>query len=392
MTGRDLIILAAGGTGGHVFPALALGQALLARGYRVALVTDNRGAAYPGLTDEIPRHVIAAGHLGGGMGARVRGVARLAQGFLQSARLLLSLRPIAVVGFGGYPSLPMMLAAGWTRRVTVIHEQNALLGTANRLAARQARAVALSVADTAGVTGAAAARSRVIGNPVRSEIAALAGAGYSIADDAPINLLITGGSQGAQIFGDVVPAAIGLLTPAQRGRLNITQQCREADIESVQSRYRELGVTADVRPFVDDMARALSTAHLVICRAGASTAAELTAAGRPAILVPLPTAAADHQTANAAALADSGAAWLLPQADATAETLARQLAEMLEKPQILAAAAAKSAALARPDAAMQLADLVVQAASARGRRAATGAGGNIAASDNADTKLCEAVR
>ena len=384
----SLILLAAGGTGGHVFPALALGQALVARGHRVALVTDARGAAYPGQEDTIPRHLIAAGHLGGSPAARLRGGLRLARGFAQSLGLLRRLKPAAVVGFGGYPSLPMMLAAGWTGRTTVIHEQNALLGTANRLAARRARAVALSVAETAG---APAARAQVIGNPVRAEIAALAGGGYTIADDGTVNLLVTGGSQGAKVFSDVVPAAVALLTPAQRGRLKVTQQCRAEDADGVRDQYATLGVAGDVRPFIDDMAGALRAAHLVICRAGASTVAELTAAGRPAILVPLPTAAGDHQTANAAALANAGAGWLLAQRDATADALAAQLGALLDTPQGLAEAAGKAAGLARPDAADRLADLVERVAGGIGRRA-TGAATDDGVAPKGDHRLCEAVR
>ena len=390
MTGQGTILLAAGGTGGHVFPALALGEALTARGFAVVLVTDRRGAAYPGLEDTIPRATIAAGHLGGGLGARLAGAARLLRGFGQSLALLRRFKPVAVVGFGGYPSLPMMLAAGWSGAATVVHEQNALLGTANRLAARRARAVALSVAETVGI-GGAADRTQVIGNPVRPEIAALAQGGYDAPDDGAFRLLVTGGSQGARVFGEAVPAALGLLTPAQRARLQVTQQCVAADADKVRESYRDLGVEAEVTPFIADMAGALRAAHLVICRAGASTVAELTAAGRPAILVPLPNAAADHQTANARALANAGAGWLVAQGDTTAAALATHLGTYMETPADLAAAAKNAGALARPDAATRLADLVAAVAGGA-RHGETPEAADQAGSDSSDHRLCEAVR
>ncbi len=354
-----LVAVAAGGTGGHVFPALALGQELVARGHEVALITDARGAAYGGAEDIIARHVIAAGHLSGTVLRRLGGGLRLAQGLMQSAALLRRLEPIAVVGFGGYPSLPVMIAAR-KRYLTIVHEQNALLGLANRIAARRAAAVALSVAETAGVPPEATTRTRLIGNPVRAEIAALAGGGYDAPTDA-VRILVTGGSQGATIFSDTVPHAVARLDEALRGRVRVTQQARPGEADTVRAAYAAAGVSADVVPFVTDMAAALRDAHLVICRAGASTVAELTVAGRPGILVPLPSAAGDHQTANGRALELAGAGWVAAQNTMTADSLGEMLAGLLTAPAKLQAAADAAAALAQPAAATRLADLIIDA-------------------------------
>jgi UDP-N-acetylglucosamine--N-acetylmuramyl-(pentapeptide) pyrophosphoryl-undecaprenol N-acetylglucosamine transferase len=285
----------------------------------------------------------------------------LAAGTLEARRILTRLEAAAVIGFGGYPSVPPILAARTLPRAhrpaTALHEQNAVLGRANRLLAPGADLLALSAADTARVP--ASARAQVVGNPVRPALAALVAQAYAPpAEDGAIRLMVLGGSLGARIFADVVPGAVAALPDALRARLVVTQQTRAEDLPRVESAYREAGVPADLSPFFGDIATRLAMAHIVVARAGASTVAELACAGRPSILVPLPHAIDDHQTANARSLASVGAAWLMPQTAFTADALARHLAAVLSNPPVLARAAAAAGKEARPDAARRLADLV----------------------------------
>jgi UDP-N-acetylglucosamine--N-acetylmuramyl-(pentapeptide) pyrophosphoryl-undecaprenol N-acetylglucosamine transferase len=266
-----------------------------------------------------------------------------------------------VVGFGGYPSVPPIIAARTLPRarrpVTALHEQNAVLGRANRLLSRGADLLALSVAETAHVPSGA--KAVVVGNPVRPALAALAGQAYAPpAEDGAIRLLVLGGSLGARIFADIVPAAVAALPEALRARLVVTQQTRAEDLPRVETAYRQAGVPADLSPFFGDIATRLAMAHLVIARAGASTVAELACAARPSILVPLPHAIDNHQSANARSLAAVGAAWVMPQSAFTADALARQFAAMADNPPVLARAAAAAAKEAHPEAARRLADLV----------------------------------
>jgi UDP-N-acetylglucosamine--N-acetylmuramyl-(pentapeptide) pyrophosphoryl-undecaprenol N-acetylglucosamine transferase len=358
------IVIAAGGTGGHLFPAEALAAELVARGERIALMTDARSAAYESQAfGNAERFVLrGAGLAGRGVKAAARGALALAAGTLEARRILLRLDAAAVVGFGGYPSVPPLIAARTLppgrRPATALHEQNAVLGRANRLLAPGADVLALSVADTAKVP--AAARIAMVGNPVRPALAALAGQGYAApTEEGVIRLLVLGGSLGARIFADVVPGAVALLPPALRQRLVVTQQTRAEDLPRVETAYREAGVPADLSPFFGDIATRLAMAHLVIARAGASTVAELACAGRPSILVPLPQAIDDHQTANGRSLDSAGAAWLLRQPDFTPASLAKHLSAMFANPPVLARAAAAAAGLARPDAARRLADIVL---------------------------------
>jgi UDP-N-acetylglucosamine--N-acetylmuramyl-(pentapeptide) pyrophosphoryl-undecaprenol N-acetylglucosamine transferase len=364
------IVIAAGGTGGHLFPAEALAAELVARGERIALMTDARSAAFESPAfGNAERFVLKGSGLAGrGAGAATRGALALAAGTLAARRILTRLEAAAVVGFGGYPSVPPILAAlslpRARRPATLLHEQNAVLGRANRLLAPRADRLALSVEETARVP--AGARAVVVGNPVRPALAALAGQPYAPpAEDGAIRLLVLGGSLGARVFADVVPAAIAALPEALRGRLVVTQQTRAEDLPRVETAYREAGVPADLSAFFGDIATRLAMAHLVIGRAGASTVAELACAGRPSILVPLPSAIDDHQNGNARALAASGAAWLMPQPGFTAEALARQLGAILPNPPVLARAAAAAAREAHPDAARRLADLVQETVAAR---------------------------
>lgn len=357
------IVIAAGGTGGHLFPAEALAAELVARGERIALMTDARSAAFDSPAfGNAERFVLrGSGIAGRGLRAALRGSLALAAGTLEARRILRRLDAVAVVGFGGYPSVPPIIAARTLPRgrrpVTALHEQNAVLGRANRLLAPGADLLALSVADTARVPPGA--RIAVVGNPVRPALAALAGQPYATpAEDGAIRLLVLGGSLGARVFADIVPAAIAGLPEALRARLVVTQQTRAEDLPRVESAYRAAGVPADLAPFFGDIATRLAVSHLVIARAGASTVAELACAGRPSILVPLPGAIDDHQSGNARALAAVGAAWLMAQGAFTAETLARHLATVLVNPAVLARAAEAAAREAHPEAARKLAELV----------------------------------
>lgn len=356
------IVIAAGGTGGHLFPAEALAAELLARGERVALMTDARSTAFDSPAFANAERFVLKGSGLSGRGAlrAAKGALALAAGTLQARGLLRDLHAAAVVGFGGYPSVPPLLAAltmlGGRRPVTVLHEQNAVLGRANRLLAPRADLLALSHTTTAGVP--AGARAEVLGNPVRPALAALAGADYP-GTEAALRLLVLGGSLGARIFADIVPAAIAALPEPLRKRLVVAQQCRPEDLARVRAAYDAAGVPAELSAFFPDVAGRLATAHLVVARAGAGTIAELACAGRPAILVPLPHAIDDHQQANARALAEAGAAIVMPQATLTPAALAGQLAALLADQRGLARAAASAAKLARPEAARRLADRVL---------------------------------
>ncbi|MCB4823002.1 UDP-N-acetylglucosamine--N-acetylmuramyl-(pentapeptide) pyrophosphoryl-undecaprenol N-acetylglucosamine transferase [Roseicella aerolata] len=366
----DPIVIAAGGTGGHIFPAEALAAELLARGERIALMTDARSSAFDSPAFANAERFVLRGSGLSGRGAlrAAKGAMALAAGTLQARGLLQRLHAAAVVGFGGYPSVPPLLAAltmFGARPATVLHEQNAVLGRANRLIAPRADLLALSHAATAGVPKGA--RIEVVGNPVRPALAALAGGGYPGTDGA-LRLLVLGGSLGARIFADIVPEAVAALPEALRARLLVAQQCRPEDLNRVREAYAAAGVPAELSAFFPDVAGRLAGAHLVVARAGAGTVAELACAGRPSILVPLPHAIDDHQAANARALAEAGAAMVMPQAALTPAALSAQLAMLLGDPRGLARAAASAAKLAQPEAARRLADLVLSLVRAKARQ------------------------
>jgi len=349
-----LVLLAAGGTGGHVFPAEALAGALAARGFRLALVTDDRGTKYGGRLGEIETHRLPIRKMTGGFAKRLVGALSLIPGFFAARALLARLRPAAVVGFGGYPSLPTV-AAAQGRVPTALHEQNAVLGRVNRLVAAKADAVATSFAATRG----AGANAVLVGNPVRAGVIALRDATFAPpAPGGTIDLLVTGGSQGASVFGRVLPAALALLPAQARARLRLVQQTRAEDRDAVAAALATAGVAAEVAPFFADLPRKIADAHLVVARAGASTIAELACIGRPSLLVPLPSATDDHQTANARALAEAGGAWLVPENEFTAAALAARLETLLADPAPLAAMAAAARGFGRPEAGEKLADLV----------------------------------
>jgi UDP-N-acetylglucosamine--N-acetylmuramyl-(pentapeptide) pyrophosphoryl-undecaprenol N-acetylglucosamine transferase len=353
------ILLTAGGTGGHMFPAEALAAALLKRGRRVMLVTDKRGQGFGDRLPEVETRRIAAGALAGKrLTDRLGGLLRLAQGYFEARKIVRSAKPALAVGFGGYASVPAMLAASHARVPLLLHEQNAVMGRANRLLAPRANKIATCFEQVGALPASAQARAVVTGNPVRPAIAALAHSLYVAPQPAgALELLVIGGSQGARILSQVIPAAIERLGAAERARLRLAQQCRAEDLETVAATYRRLGFAAELKPFFADMAARLAHVHLMIARSGASTVAELQAAGRPAILVPYRYAADDHQTANARAMAQAGAAWVMTEAEFTPEALAARLASLLADPQQLAAAAAASRRLSHPDAAERLADL-----------------------------------
>jgi UDP-N-acetylglucosamine--N-acetylmuramyl-(pentapeptide) pyrophosphoryl-undecaprenol N-acetylglucosamine transferase len=353
-----LILLAAGGTGGHVFPAEALAGALAARGYRLALITDDRGARYGGELGRIDSHRLPLKKMTGGIARRIAGALSLVPGFFAARRLMARLRPSAVVGFGGYPSLPTVAAAAAARVPTVLHEQNAVLGRANRLVAGRVDIIAGSFARTRG-----AERAVHVGNPVRPAAIGLRGAAYIVPSrESELRLLVTGGSQGASIFGRVVPEAVAALAPELLARLRIVQQTREDDAARVRDAYAGLGVAAEAAPFFADLPARMAGAQIVIARAGASTVAELACIGRPAILVPYPHATDDHQTANALALVDAGGAWTVPDKDFAAAVLAARLTALLDDPSPLPRMAQSAWSFGKPDAAERLADLVASLA------------------------------
>lgn len=355
------IMIVAGGTGGHMFPGVALARALSLRGHRVVFVSDARGAAVSrenlGLPAEIERYEVSAGRLGGGIFITGRGLLALIMGFTEARRLVRRLQPSLAVGFGGYPTVPPILAAGLAGVPTIIHEQNAVLGRANRRLARGARAFALSFERTAKLSNAGAARARVVGNPVREEIAALATHPYTPPTDI-VQVLVLGGSLGAQVFSKIVPAAFESMPPEARLRFRVSQQCRPEDIDGVRATYRTLQMPVELATFFDDVPQRLARSHMVICRAGASTVAEMTAAGRPALYVPFPHAADDHQMDNARAVENGGGGWVFPQPEFTPGALAGWLEAALEDPQALASVANAARTLGNPSAADRLADMV----------------------------------
>ena len=356
---RGPFVLAAGGTGGHLFPAQALAERLVRHGARVCLVADRRADAFADKVPGIEIRRIRAGRLGGGPLQSARGALLMAVGFVEARRLLRRLDPAAVVGFGGYPSVPTMLAAIGLGLPTVIHEQNAVLGRANRLLAARVRRIATGFLDTSGLRPADRARALYTGNPVRPAIAAAATRYRPPREGMPIELVILGGSQGARIFADIVPPALAGLPPALRAALRVSQQARHEDCVRVAAQLEAAGIAAEVKSFFTDVPERLARAQLAICRAGASTVAELARIGRPALLVPYPHATDDHQAANARAFAASGAGWLVPQAGLTAPILTTILAERLADPAGLARGAAQARKFACDDAAERLTGIVL---------------------------------
>lgn len=352
------VVLAAGGTGGHVFPAEALAQEMIARGHRLVLVTDKRGAAYGGALGSLETHHITAGSIAGqGALGRVKGLINMGIGVLQAKKLLQTMKPEAVVGFGGYAAAPTVVAALQLGLPTIIHEQNAVLGLANRLLAGKVDHVCTSY-ELAKKPPKDARLTRT-GMPVRPAIVATGYTPYQAPTaDGTIRLLVLGGSQGARVFSDVLPAAIKLLPMDIRRRLEISQQSRPEELDRTHQAYVGSEAHVQLRHFFDNVPELMAKAHLLISRSGASTVAEVSAAGRPSLLVPYPFAADDHQTANARTLEAAGGGWMMPQNKFTPEAVAEQLVRLLTQPQLLADAAQAAAAFAIPDAANRLANVV----------------------------------
>jgi len=357
-----LIVLAAGGTGGHIFPAEALAGELLGRGLKVALVTDGRGQAFGGRLPGVALHRIRAGRPGGSLLSKLVAAAEIALGFIAARKLLRALAPDAAVGFGGYPSVPTMLAASRIGFPTLIHEQNARLGRANRWLAPRVRRIATSFAEVDGLDAAERMRAVETGNPVRAAIAAARSTPYAAPNRGTIELLVIGGSQGAHILSAVVPVALALLPASLRARINLAQQARPEDLQSVRAAHAANGIKAETSSFFSDIPARLARAHLVISRAGASSVAEICAVGRPSLLVPFRLAADDHQTANAESLKQAGAAWIMAEREFTPPALAQRLENLFTQPDLLEAAAASAYRHGKPDAARRLADLVLETA------------------------------
>ena len=361
MTKARQFILAAGGTGGHMVPAAALAAELKKRGHRVTLVSDERGVRFPGLFDGVDTHVLPAGRMQGGPLGWLRAGSAMLKGRAQAIALYKELKPAAVIGFGGYPALPALLAAFNRKVPSAVHEQNAVLGRVNRLVAGRVDAIATSYAKVERLADSHKANVRLTGNPVREEVLALRDKPYPLLEeDGIFRILVTGGSQGASVLSQVVPDGLSMLPVAFRRRLQVTHQARVEDIDAARAKYAELSIAADLATYLPDLPEHLAWAHLVIARAGASTIAELTAAGRPAILVPLPGATDDHQTANAREITEAGGARTIPQPGFTPVELAKQMQKLGLEPAALENAAARARGCGHPDAARDLADLVEQ--------------------------------
>ena len=360
------ILLAAGGTGGHLFPAFALAEELTRRGQIVDLVTDERGDRYgtnfPGRAiHQVPSATLAS--------RSVIGVAStastLGRGVVRALLLLRRLRPCVVIGFGGYPTFPPLAAARLARIPTIIHEQNAIMGRANRSLVRHVTALAASWEGTANVPAEAREKVHVTGNPIRDAVIAASGRAYpALGPSDPFGLVVFGGSQGARYFSDTVPPALLALPEPTRRRLGVTQQCREEDMERVRAAYTQAGIAANLAPFFADLPERMAKGHLVIARAGASSVAELAVLGRPSILVPLPHSLDNDQLINARRLAEVGGAWCIEQKDLTPARLATEIVALIDSPGRLAAAAGAAKAAGKPQAVRLLADLVEQLAGA----------------------------
>ncbi len=356
------ILLCAGGTGGHLFPAEALASVLVARGWRIRLATDHRVDTYAKAFPAEDIHVIPSGTLTRSPAGFVRALGNLSRGYLAARKLVRGLKPAAAVGFGGYPTVPPMLAAARARVPTVIHDQNAVLGRANKFLASRVTAIATGFPKVKGAE-MFVAKTVETGSPVREAVRKAARQPYPArAAGEPFLLLVFGGSQGARFMSDLVPPAIAKLPDDLRGLVRVTQQCRPEDIARVRDAYAGIGVEAELRPFFDDMPERIAAGHLVVSRSGASTVAELTVIGRPAIMVPLPHALDQDQKANATVLTRAGGGWMVEQRDMNPDRLSGDLALLMREPRDLAAAAAAARLIARPNAAESLADLVERVA------------------------------
>jgi len=364
MSDNPLILLAAGGTGGHLFPAEALGVELMKRGYRVRLATDARALRYSGLfsrdtIDVVPSETVRSRN----PLSLARTGFTLAAGMIVALNLVRRLKPAVVVGFGGYPTLPPLLAASLLRVPSVIHDANAVLGRANRFLASRVSAIATSLPGVLDRDPALASKATTVGMPMRPAIVAAAAVKYATPEvNGPLRLLVTGGSQGARVMADIVPGAIEKLDPSLWIRLSLTQQVREEDMTRVRAVYDRLKINAELAPFFNDLPARLASNHLVISRSGAGTVSELAAIGRPSILVPLPGAIDQDQFANAGVLSEAGGALRIAQSEFTPERLASEISALAADPAKLANMAKAAGNAGRLDAAERLADLVAKVA------------------------------
>jgi UDP-N-acetylglucosamine--N-acetylmuramyl-(pentapeptide) pyrophosphoryl-undecaprenol N-acetylglucosamine transferase len=360
MTEKKSIMLAAGGTGGHLFPAFALAEELQRRSYVVDLATDMRGDRYgTGFPARTVHRIPSATLKGRSPLAIARTLSQLARGTFAARRIMKDVSPAVVVGFGGYPTFPPLVAAKLARIPTILHEQNAVLGRANRMLAKRVERIATSFPATKFLDDAWAAKTHFVGNPVRDMvIAASAQAFAPPTAGEPFKVAVFGGSQGARVFSDLVPEALSNLPTELKSRLSVVQQARHEDVERVKSAYQLAGIKADIAHFFADLPDIIAASHLVVARAGASTVAELTVIGRPAILVPLPGSLDNDQLQNATQLAESGAGWCIEQKDLSPARLTQEIASLIGAPQRLVSAAQAARGLARPDAVSNLADLV----------------------------------
>ncbi|QXI64338.1 UDP-N-acetylglucosamine--N-acetylmuramyl-(pentapeptide) pyrophosphoryl-undecaprenol N-acetylglucosamine transferase [Paracoccus marcusii] len=352
-----LALIAAGGTGGHMFPAQALAELLLAQGWRVKLSTDDRGARYAGgFPEAVERQVVkSATTARGGLSGKLAAPFKIAAGVLAARRAFRRDRPSVVIGFGGYPTIPALSAAHLMGLPRMIHEQNGVMGRVNRMFAARVHRVACGTWPTIlpqGISG------QHVGNPVRGAVLDRAASPYVAPGEGALNLLVIGGSQGARVLSQVVPAAIAALPADLRARLQVSHQARPEDADQVTAAYAAAGIAAEVQPFFTDVPDRIAAAHLVVSRSGASSLADITVIGRPAILIPFAAATGDHQTANAQALADAGAAHVHPESVLDADSLTRDIRAILTDPAQATAMAQAALTLARPDAARRLYDLV----------------------------------
>jgi len=378
-------VLAAGGTGGHIIPAYALGTELLRRGHHVALITDERGARIPGCPEKMVTHILPAGRITKNPKSWVGGARAIWRGRKMARQLYSSFAPSAVVGFGGYPAFPALLGAFANKIPTLVHEQNAVLGRVNRMTARKVSGIITAYPDVRRLNAAHEGKTHLLGNPVREEVLAIRDQSFPpLDDDGIFRVLITGGSQGANILSQIVPDSLARLPLNLRRRLQVTQQCREENIETVRTKYSEHEIPAELATYLPDLPERLGWAHLVIGRAGASTIAELTAAGRPAILIPLPGATDNHQTHNVNEMVDAGGAAVIKQAaitvadigndsddksnnlrmeqstalDKMRDHLVKQIQKIALEPGALENAAKAAWKCGRPNAVLDIADLV----------------------------------
>ena len=360
---KGTLLLAAGGTGGHLFPAEALAHEMVSRGWTVHLATDDRAERFAGHFPASAVHPIPSATLGSRNPiAILKSVWTIWRGVREASAVINRIKPDVVIGFGGYPTLPPLYAATRRQKPTIIHEQNAVMGRANRALA--ARVTAIAGGFLPEGAGAHDAKTVVTGNPVRPAVLEAARTPYVASGPGdPFRLLVFGGSQGAQFFSDALPGAIRTLSESKRARLKVTQQARADDVARVKEAYAQLGLEVEVLPFFNDMAQRIATAHLVISRSGASTVSEIAVIGRPALLVPYPYALDHDQAANAAALAAAGGAELHPQAELTTERLAALIGGAMDEPGRLETMAAAARSAGKPDASRLLADLAEAIAS-----------------------------